>query len=73
MATGPSKNILQSKTIWGAIILIVAPLLSRYGLEIEADMAESSIQEAIDIISAAVGGLLVVWGRLTAKKGVTIL
>lgn len=73
MATGPSKNILLSKTFWGVVIAVAAPVLSRYGFEIEPGTEESLAQEIVSVGGAAIGGILAIYGRLTAKKGVTIL
>jgi hypothetical protein len=69
------KNMLdvkpwyQSKTVWGALIAIAAPLLGRAGLEVGgAEQAE--IADALTTLACTVGGLLALYGRLTATKGV---
>jgi hypothetical protein len=63
------KPWYQSKTVWGALIAIAAPLLGRAGLEVGgAEQAE--IAEALTTLAGTVGGLLALYGRLTATKGV---
>jgi hypothetical protein len=63
------KPWYQSKTVWGALIAIAASLLGRAGLEIGgAEQAE--IAEALTTLAGTVGGLLALYGRLTATKGV---
>ena len=54
-----SKNILASKTFWGWIVTIIPSL---------AALASTDELSAIGTsIAAAVGGILVIWGRRTAK------
>ena len=55
------KGILQSKTIWGIIISIVAIFLKRKGIEVD----ETGLVN--DFIAAA-GSILAVYGRITATK-----
>ncbi len=63
------KPWYQSKTIWGALIAIAAPLLGRAGLEVGgAEQAE--IADALTAFAGTLGGLLALYGRLTATKGV---
>ena len=63
------KPWYQSKTIWGALIAIASPLLGRAGLDVGgAEQAE--IAEALTTLAGTVGGLLALYGRLTATKGV---
>jgi hypothetical protein len=63
------KPWYQSKTVWGALIAIAAPLLGRAGLDVGgAEQAE--IADALTTLAGTVGGLLALYGRLTATKGV---
>ena len=63
------KPWYQSKTVWGALIAIAAPLLGRAGLEVSgAEQAE--IADALTTLAGTIGGLLALYGRLTATKGV---
>lgn len=54
-----SKNILASKTFWGWVVTVVPSLAALASTD-----ELSSIGTAI---AAAVGGILVIWGRKTAK------
>jgi len=55
-----SKSILTSKTIWGLLIAVVAPLLAKHGISIDAGgFADDLVQ--------VVGLLIALWGRVTAR------
>ena len=67
----PEKNFLQSKTLWG-IIMSAVPLVSQVtGVEI-SDTETQSIAGAIPEIIGAVGVLLAIIGRFTAKTNLKI-
>lgn len=53
-----NKDFLQSKSTWGAIVLLLAPLLNIFGIDID----EGAVTEAVTVV---VGGLIFVWGQLT--------
>lgn len=60
------KNWYQSKTIWGALVVILSALLRAAGYEFgEAEAAQ--LTDAAATIATAIGGLLALYGRLTAK------
>lgn len=62
-----SKSAFRSKTIWGGLMAIAAPLLGLLGYSLSpADQAE--IVAAVSAIFGAVGGLITIYGRLTATK-----
>lgn len=63
------KPWYQSKTVWGALIAIAAPLLGRAGLEV-GGAEQAQIADALTTLAGTVGGLLALYGRLTATKGV---
>ena len=63
------KSFVASKTIWGAGIAILPQLLSLFGLEISAADAEGIVSH-VDAVVTAVGGLLAIYGRVTAKKAI---
>lgn len=56
------KGVLQSKTIWGAVIAIAATGAQLAGWDIgdTGGLAEQ--------VTAVIGGLLSIYGRLTAVK-----
>lgn len=60
------KNWYQSKTIWGAVVVILSAVLRAAGYEFgETDAAQ--LLDAVSTIATAVGGLLALYGRLTAR------
>ena len=62
-----SKTWLQSKTIWGALIAIVASVASLAGVEIEAG-EQAEILDGIISLVAAGGGILAIIGRIAARS-----
>lgn len=54
------KALLTSKTVWGLLIGIIAPLLAKHGYSIDADGTVN------DIIGVA-GAILALYGRVTAQ------
>ena len=65
------KSFLASKTIWGAVIAILPQLLALFGLQISAADAQGIAGHA-DTIVSAVGGLLAIYGRVTAKTALRV-
>lgn len=65
------KFFLQSKTILGAIVTILPVLSSLFGFHFTGDEG-AMISGAWDNIIQAVGAILVVWGRVTAKDSITL-
>ena len=71
-----SKSPFASKTLWGAVMTIVALVLALgfgvdFSLGEQAELTEK-IVVAIEAVTATFGPLFVIWGRLTAKKLVKI-
>lgn len=61
------KSIFRSKTFWGGITAILAPLLGMVGYSVTpADMAE--IVTLVTAILSAGGGILAIFGRIKATK-----
>ena len=61
------KNVFASKTIWGGVIALLPPALSLMGF----DLSPSDVQGIaghVDAIVSGVGGLIAIYGRVTAKK-----
>ena len=63
------KQWYLSKTVWGALLAILANLLPAMGMDLDAG---SQDQLADDLVSlaGAIGGLIAIYGRLTAEKRV---
>ncbi len=63
------KNWYSSKTIWGALISVVASVLHFAGIDL-APADKNQLVDAIVNIAGALGGLLAVYGRVTAKAAI---
>ena len=61
----------QSLTLWGAIVTVLAALAGLFGIDIDAD-TQKQIIEYIILGASAIGGLIAAYGRIRAKKIVTI-
>ncbi len=61
------KSFFASKTVWGAIIAILPNVAAIVGLNIAPGDA-AAVGGHVQEIAAAVGGLIAIWGRVTATK-----
>jgi len=63
------KAWYRSKTIWGALIAVGASLLRvagiELGTEVQADLADIAVT-----LAGAAGGLLAIYGRISAEMGI---
>ena len=57
----------QSKTLWGAIVTIGSSALGLTGLDVGETDREALI-ELMTALGAAIGGLIAIFGRITAKN-----
>jgi hypothetical protein len=64
VATMDAKGLLQSKTIWGIVISVIAQILKRYGITID----ETGVTN--DILSIIASGFAV-YGRYAVDKTIT--
>lgn len=64
------KQWYSSKTIWGALIAITASVLKMRGFELGA-ADQSAIADGLVSIVGAAGGLLAVYGRVTASATIS--
>lgn len=64
-----AKQWYQSKTVWGAVIAMAAPLLKHVGVEMglaeQADLAD-----ALATLASALGGVLAIYGRVKATRSI---
>jgi CDP-diglyceride synthetase len=61
------KSLFASKTVWGAVIAILAGALSLFGYQLDAgDQAE--LINIASGIAATAGGLIAIFGRIVASK-----
>lgn len=60
------KSWYMSKTVWGGVVAILASCADLAGLEVSpAD--QIGIADGLTALVAAAGGLLAIWGRISAK------
>ena len=64
-----TKYWYQSKTVWGSLIAIMASVLHAGGFELGSE-AQNELADSIVALVGAVGGLLAIYGRLSAEKRV---
>ena len=57
----------QSKTLWGAIVTLGSAALGLAGLDI-LDTDREALIELLTSLGAAIGGLIAIFGRITAKN-----
>lgn len=55
------KGILQSKTVWGIAVMVIAQVLKRNGVEVD----EAGL---LNDLMSAVGTILAIYGRVTASS-----
>ncbi|APX23207.1 MULTISPECIES: hypothetical protein [Salipiger] len=66
-----TKSIFASKGIWGGIIAILPPAMSLVGLDLSPQDAQGIVGH-LDAIVSAVGGLVAIYGRVTAKTALRV-
>jgi protein-S-isoprenylcysteine O-methyltransferase Ste14 len=62
-----NKNWFASKGVWGGIVAVLAAIAGIFGLNFGLEAQEATVQLITQIIAGA-GGLLAIWGRVTAKQ-----
>jgi hypothetical protein len=62
-----TKYWYQSKTVWGSLIAILASVLHAGGFELDGN-AQGDLADGIVALAGAIGGLLALYGRLSADK-----
>lgn len=66
-AMGELKNWYMSKTVWGGLVAILASCANLLGLDI-APHEQSGLVDGLTALAAAAGGLVAIWGRISARK-----
>ncbi|WP_455272241.1 hypothetical protein [Rhizobium herbae] len=56
----------MSKTVWGGAVAILASCANLLGLEIALE-DERGLVDGLTALAAAVGGLVAIWGRISAR------
>lgn len=72
-----TKNILQSKTVWGVLILLASFVLLKttnieVSEEVQADLVDK-VLPVIETIMALVGSVLAIYGRIVVNKSVRLI
>ena len=57
----------QSRTLWGAIVTIASAALGLAGLDL-GDADREALIELLTSLGAALGGVIAIVGRITAKN-----
>lgn len=61
------KGMLSSKGVWGGLIVVLSALLGMFGYTIGLE-DQQALTDVVSQIGAMVGGLLAIYGRITASK-----
>lgn len=64
------KSALASKTVWGGILAVVAPIAGHF---LHVSITDVDTQQLADILSGlvtAIGGVLAIVGRIVATKAI---
>ncbi|MBO0128288.1 hypothetical protein [Agrobacterium sp. OT33] len=64
-----TKAWYQSRTIWGALIAVFAPLFSIAGLDLPAGL-HGELAEGLVAVAGGIGGLIALYGRLSATRAI---
>lgn len=65
-----AKKWYLSKTVWGALLAVAAPLLQLAGIYLDEGM-QSELAASITTIAGAAGGVLALIGRISARSALT--
>ena len=60
------KAWYQSKTVWGGLVAAGAAVAGAFGIDLGAE-AQGQIVQNVTALAGAVGGIVAVIGRVTAK------
>ncbi len=61
------KSWWQSKTLWGAIVTIASAVIGLAGVDV-GDADREALIELLTSLGAAIGGVIAIFGRITAKN-----
>jgi hypothetical protein len=61
------KDWYRSKTVWGALVAVLASCAHLAGFDIGTD-EQQQIIDALTTIAAAAGGLVAIYGRISARQ-----
>jgi len=67
-----TKNALQSVTIWGVLMVFIAPIINKFfGVEIDQAL-EMEIAQLLTEAAQLVGAAIAAYGRIRAKQKISI-
>ena len=61
------KGVLASKGVWGGLIVVLSALLGMFGYQIGLE-DQQALVDAVSQLGAMIGGVLAIYGRITATK-----
>jgi hypothetical protein len=61
-----SKQWYLSKTVWGALVAILASLLHASGIDFDAT-GQDMLADNLVTLAGTIGGLLALYGRMSAE------
>lgn len=64
------KPWYKSKTVWGGIVAVGAAVGGAFGLDVDA-ATQSEITQQVAGLAGTIGGLVAIYGRLTAKDKIS--
>ena len=64
------KNLLQSKTVWGIIITVLAILLPRFGIQ---PLGEGQAEVIAELVTQLIGLCITLYGRLKAVTDLKLI
>ncbi|MGB1215052.1 MAG: hypothetical protein ACPG4X_16920 [Pikeienuella sp.] len=64
-----TKSALKSMTLWGALIMLLPQVAPLIGYTVTEDDAKALVS-AVEAIVTAVGGVMVIVGRIRATKAI---
>jgi uncharacterized membrane protein len=67
MTMDTTKPWWQSKTLWGALVTLVAAGFGLFGIDL-ADTEREALTEMMTSLGAAIGGLIAIFGRISARS-----
>lgn len=59
-----TKDFFQSKSTWGALMVLLAPLFNSIGLEVDTSAV-------VESITTVIGGIVFIYGQFTRKTEIT--
>lgn len=64
-----TKPWYQSRTIWGALIAVFAPLFTISGFDLPAGL-HGELADGLMTVAGGIGGLIALYGRLSATRAI---